>query len=536
MEETAMQNVPILALAVTVACAMVSLRLLRSRSSNSNFVATIPGPPSPSWIYGNMIQLLLAENYGDHEFRWQRQYGPVYRVRGCLGEDRLVVSDPEALRHILNNPAITRPPSILKTVKLLFGERSVFCVEGEEHRHLRTAMGPGLSARGVRAFLPVFVDVAKNIIHEWENICPLGSSTRLNVGKMLDHATLDIICDAALGLPANTVKDPQHPLALTNLHVLATALLQSKSTLIAEFFLAYIPAFMLRLAGHLPFGPLSAMLKFRNLTEHLMEEKRRDLARDDVGEKNDLLSIILAGRGFNKTGITPNNLVHQIPVLLIAGQDTSATAMSWAIYWLAQNPDFQENLRQEILSHNFNSQDPEGGVEYDSMPLLNALLKETLRMFPPGPLLERWASEDCVLPLSSEIVTSTGNRIRELPIRKGQFIFLAVGAYQRLEALWGPDADEFKPSRWLEDDPYTGQASALGPYAQLLTFLGGSRVCAGWRFAILEMQVILAELLAKFLFSLPKDGVVRARLSGTQFPVDSKGAKGLWLSVERIAN
>ncbi|KAJ7447214.1 cytochrome P450, partial [Mycena latifolia] len=154
------------------------------------------------------------------------------------------------------------------------------------------------------------------------------------------------------------------------------------------------------------------------------------------------------------------------------------------------------------------------------------------RLFPAGALLERWASEDCVLPLSSEIVTSTGQPIRELPIRKGQFIFLAVGAYQRLEDLWGSDADEFKPSRWLEEDPCSGQA--LGPYAPLLAFLGGPRHCAGWRFALLEMQVVLTELLAKFSFSLPVDSVVRSHFSAIQFPVDGEGAKGLWLSVERL--
>ncbi|KAJ7670287.1 hypothetical protein B0H17DRAFT_948895, partial [Mycena rosella] len=79
---------------------------------------------------GNMKQLVLAENYGEHEFQWQKKYGPLYRVKGCFGEDRLVVSDPQALRHILNNPSITRPPSVLKSAHLVFGKHSIFCIEG----------------------------------------------------------------------------------------------------------------------------------------------------------------------------------------------------------------------------------------------------------------------------------------------------------------------------------------------------------------------------------------------------------------------
>ncbi|KAJ6601147.1 cytochrome P450 [Mycena vulgaris] len=493
----------------------------------SDAVVTLPGPLSPSWIYGNMEQLLIPENYGDHEFRWQKQYGSVYRVKGCFGEDRLVVSDPQALRHILNSPLFVRPPSVSNTAHLVFGADSVYCVEGEAHQRLRAAMGPGFSGKSVRSFLPVFVEVAKKMVHEWEITCSPGSSTRLNVAKMLDHATLDIIADAALGLPVNSVQNPEHPLAVSHLHVLPSAFIRSKSAFIAEFFASHVPVFMLRLALHLPIGPLAAVLSFNTVTKQLMEDKARDFEKNE--DKPDLLSTILSGSAFSKTAITRSQLVHQLPIILLAGQDTSAAVLSWALYWLAQNPEFQQNLRQEILS-NYNNLDSQEG--YDNMPLLNALLKETLRMFPAGPSVDRCAAEDAVLPLSSEIVTSTGKHIRELPIRKGQFIFVAVAAYQRLEAVWGPDAHEFKPSRWLEGDPCSGQA--LGPYAQLLAFLGGHRVCAGWRFALLEMQVILTEVLATFSFSLPEDSIVRARLSATQFPVDSNGAKGLWFSVELV--
>ncbi|KAJ7455717.1 cytochrome P450 [Mycena latifolia] len=533
MDGSDRQNFHIVALAAAAVCTMVLLRLIRSRSYDSNPVATVPGPSSPSWIYGNMIQLVLAKDYGTYEFEWQKQYGPLYRVKGCFGEDRLIVSDPQALKHILNNPTFIRSPSTSKTFHLVFGEESVFCVEGEEHRRLRAAMSAAFSGKGVRNFLPVFVDVARKITHEWDNSCSSGSSTRLNVGNMFSHATLDIICDAALGLPVNTVQNPEHPLAITHLHILASAFMSSKSRLLAQFFTAYMPGWLLRRALHLPVGRFSALLSFKNITAQLMAEKGRNFEMD-VGEKRDLLSAILAGRGANKSAVTPSQLLNQIPLLLVAGQDTTAAALSWALNWVSQNPEFQQKLRQEILASKLKLQ--EDGLDYDSMPLLNALIKETLRMFPPGPLFERSAGEDCVLPLSSEIVTSTGKHIRELPIQKGQIISLALASYQRLETLWGPDADVFNPSRWLEGDPFKGQASALGPYAHLSAFLGGHRVCAGWRFALLEMQVLLTELLAKFSFSPLKDGVVRAHFAGSQFPVDGEGVKGLWLSVEPVCN
>ncbi|KAJ7665634.1 hypothetical protein B0H17DRAFT_1143306 [Mycena rosella] len=167
-------------LAVCTIAPVVSIWLLLRRTFTSNTVATIPGPSSRSRIYGTSVsllqnsgtqtslvgkmpQLVLPDHYGEYEFQWQKRYGPLYRVKGCFGEDHLVVSDPQALRQLFNDPSIIRPPSLSKTAHLVFGEESVFCVEGEEHRNLRAAMSTGFSGRTVRTFLPVFVDVAEKV-------------------------------------------------------------------------------------------------------------------------------------------------------------------------------------------------------------------------------------------------------------------------------------------------------------------------------------------------------------------------------------
>ncbi|KAJ7455740.1 hypothetical protein FB451DRAFT_1277315 [Mycena latifolia] len=215
MSQNTMGNLGILALAVVATCAIALLGRLLSRLFDSNPVATLPGPPSPSWIYGNMIQLVLAENYGDREYQWQKQYGPLYRIKGCFEDDRLMISDPQALRYIINNPAFTRTPSDLKSGHVAFGEESVYCIKGREHRSLHSIMSGGMSGRGVRSFLPVFVDVSKRVcrsadifrthtpfqqvIHEWEKLCSPGSSSCIDVSQMIDHATLDIICDGNNG-------------------------------------------------------------------------------------------------------------------------------------------------------------------------------------------------------------------------------------------------------------------------------------------------------------------------------------------------
>ncbi|KAJ6583075.1 cytochrome P450 [Mycena vulgaris] len=464
-----------------------------------------------------MKQLQIADNYGDHEFGWQKKYGPFYRVKGCFGEDRLVAADPQALSHILNNPSFMHPPTFTKMIHLLFGAESVLGAEGEEHRRLRAAMSPGFSGQSGRAFLPVFVDVAKKMVQECENMCS----------------------EAGIGLPINTVQNPDHPLVRLNLLgsiVTLTVHLHSFARNQRIFHHPY-PAFVLRRAFHIPIGPLAVIHKFQTLPKQFMDEKAQDFEKDE--DKFDLLNMILFGSGPEKAGVTQNQLLQQIPGFLVGGQDTSVGV-------LIPNSNRICGKRYSPTRE-----------AYENMPLLNALLKTSMRrftnMYPqdvPGHPITRAVRRRglCPLPLPSEIVMSTGKRIRELPVRKGQFIFIAVAAYQRyphpfilmspeltftrLESLWGPDAHEFKPSRWLEGEPCTGQA--LGPYAHLMAFPGGYRVFAGWHFAVLEMQVILSELVAKFSVSLPEDSIVRARVADSQFPVDGEGQKGLWLSVERV--
>ncbi|KAJ7708357.1 cytochrome P450 [Mycena rosella] len=157
-------------------------------------------------------------------------------------------------------------------------------------------------------------------------------------------------------------------------------------------------------------------------------------------------------------------------------------------------PVFQQELREEIQRTSIGEDH-----DYNSMPLLTALINEVLRLYPAFPLSERVATGDCILPLSQPMKTITGVEISEIPIKKGQCVYVAIASYNRLTSIWGPDAHDFRPSRWLEKDPCNGPA--LGPHASLydlrphflldsiysmfprLTFFGGPAVCLGWRLA-----------------------------------------------------
>ncbi|KAJ7508464.1 cytochrome P450 [Mycena galericulata] len=483
-----------------------------------------------------MLQLVFPRIYGEFEFGWQKKYGSVYKIKGLFGEDRLMISDPVALQHIINNRSVIHAPSKLQMGKLVFGERSVYCAEGEDHRRLRAALSPGFSPNTIRGFLPIFVDVAQRIVQEWDRLCSPESPALVDVCDMLDHGTLDIISEAALGSPINTVANPEHPLAKSHLHVLSTALTRSKTDIFGDAVLPYIPTAILRQAVRLPTAAFRALQSFRSVTDdigsRLMHEKT-EAHEMGVNQDNDMLSILIKGLSRQReTKVTASELSEQIRVILLAGQDTSADALAWCFLELAKDQEYQRKLRVEIELFKGRSISEGRQMDYDSMPLLNAFLKETLRIYPAAPYLERVAGEDLIIPLGSEITTTSGERISHLPVKKGQWVGVAIASYQRLEALWGPDADEFRPSRWLSGDPCTGQA--LGPYAHLLSFVGGHRVCAGWRFAVLEMQVILTELVANFSFELSPNDPVRPLYAGILVPMTDAGRKGLPLFIQRI--
>ncbi|KAJ6556256.1 cytochrome P450 [Mycena capillaripes] len=188
---------------------------------------------------------------------------------------------------------------------------------------------------------------------------------------------------------------------------------------------------------------------------------------------NERVPVRLQHSDKTKNALTDDEIVEQTALLLIAGQDTTANTLAFGLLELAKLPELQIQLRDEIHSTFGNA--GAGGVAYDSMPLLNAFIKELLRFYPTEPIPQRVAIRDSVIPLMDGIKTTNGELISEILIRKGQIVMLGVAAYHRLESRWGTDALEFKPARWL----YGYKGEAVGPYANPLSFLGGPRTCLG---------------------------------------------------------
>ncbi|KAJ6557025.1 cytochrome P450 [Mycena vulgaris] len=513
--------------ATVLIAAIVTVALYRVLHRKSGF-KNIPGPPSPSWIFGNMLQLLLPPSYGDYEFTWQKLYGPIYRLKECFGQDRLMVSDPLAFQYVLNSEQFVHGPIMENFVHLLYGKSSLSAVRGDTHKRLRAALNTGFSAGAVKNYQPIFEKMAQTLTEQLEQ----SSASSINISPLLSTATLGAISEALLGC---SIQDLGEEFVANNCQIVVLASSISAAQILANALGALLPTSVFNAAIYLPTTAFRAVRKARYLAEDLgrrVVREKMDAARQGLEIDSDVYGQLLNPVQSDSTrkGISEEVVVAQTSIILIAGQDTTANTLSFGLVELARHPHFQDQLRAEIQS---NLGANRHNVPYDNMPLLNAFIKETLRLYPALALEDRVAVADAVIPITEGIKTSTEGVITQIPVRKGQLVTLAIASFQRLESFWGADSQEFKPQRWLEGSPYKGETS-VGPYANLLSFLGGPRTCLGWRFAILEMQVFICELVGKFSFTLPKDDPVRVRSTTVLSPAMSNGEKGAPLCVTRV--
>jgi len=174
--------------------------------------------------------------------------------------------------------------------------------------------------------------------------------------------------------------------------------------------------------------------------------------------------------------------------------------MNRIFHVLAIHPDVQEKLRAEILA-------VADHFDHDTLvglPYLDAVVREVLRLYPPvAPFIFRKAAADAVLPLSVPITGVDETVMRSITVPKGTSIYISVAAANHNKEIWGEDALQFRPERWTHGKTDSVLTKLPGVYANTMTFSGGGRSCIGFKFAQLEMKVVLCVLLRAFKLSTP---------------------------------
>ncbi|KAJ7763218.1 cytochrome P450 [Mycena maculata] len=221
--------------------------------------------------------------------------------------------------------------------------------------------------------------------------------------------------------------------------------------------------------------------------------------------------------------MSEEEVIAQIPTFFIAGHATTSGAVTWALHALSLNLCAQSKLREELLTLDTNSPTLE---QLDTLPYLESVIRETLRVYSPVAHITRLAAADDVVPLKTPCFDNKGKVYTSLPISKGQMVHIPISDVNTDPNLWGVDAAEFRPERW-EQVPEAIH-SIPGVWANLLTFLAGPYNCIGFRFSLAEQKALLFVLIRAFEFTeaVPRVDIGRSS-SALQVPfVFSEMEKG----------
>nr|GAT51324.1 cytochrome P450 [Mycena chlorophos] len=370
---------------LALTAALAALYLLR-RSSKQTSVDALPGPTSTSWLFGafldgntprmlsiepgNLRELLLSPVYGQHEFRWQEEYGTVYALRGCFNQSRLMVSDPAALRFIANTQAFTWGFGQRKASQMLFGDGNLFLARGERHKYLRAVMNPWFSQRSVRNMLPIMKDTARKLTDSWESEMNGPGSPCIDVSRGVHTSSLDILGEVLLETPINGLRG-ESDLSRIQRELTDSAAILSPLGLIAEALMPYIPDWLFRVAPKLPFEALRQFREYWTVTDEMASAVTKQVHNlgEDHKQINKLVTVAAGSMSDEEVSV-------HVRTMLITGDDTTGNSITWALYELARLPTFQANVRAEIRAAVQKSGPEE--IDYEGLPLLNALINVPL--------------------------------------------------------------------------------------------------------------------------------------------------------------
>ncbi|KAI9476411.1 MAG: cytochrome P450 [Benjaminiella poitrasii] len=471
----------------------------------------LPGP-KVSWVplMGNYPEVVKEEAGAPHK-RWTKQYGGIFAYHGPWNSPHVVVTDHTLLKQILTSQEydFVKTPEASSFLRRFLGD-GLLTAEGEMHRHQRKMLNPAFSVNAVRALVPLMARPGHMLRDKWLNMIKRSEDddgknkkrilddeefTEIEISSDLSLATLDVI-GWAFGQDFKSLEfsgtSQQSRLSQAYLHIFSQD--TSIMRILAFVFpiLRYLPTERNRL--------IRRDLKWLDEESRALvqagidraaaakaNKKHNQETNIDLKKPKDLLATMVdlideeTGKGF-----TLEEMKNQCLTFLAAGHETTSVSLSWCLWLLAKNQSVQDRLRAEVntLFKDDNDETIPTYDEINTLPLLNNVVRETLRLIPAVPTTTRITRVPAVL----------GSYV--LP--KGTRVFLSIITNHHSPEIWGDDAEDFNPDRW--DNP-----EKIGNAYQYIPFLAGGRQCIGYRFALVEFKLLLA-LLVKHIQYFEKPG------------------------------
>jgi cytochrome P450 len=396
-----------------------------------------------------------------------QRYGDLFTVRlGVNLPPYVFASNPQTLQEILTGDSkqYDAPGEVNQIVKPIVGQYSMFLLSGARHQRERQLLMPPFHGERMRTYGDLIGDITEQVSSQWQIGQPFCLRDSMQV------ITLRVMLRAVFGLHEGTRYQQLEHLLGAILHELSFPLSAA---------MLFFPALQRDLGSLTPWGKF--LRRQRQIDALIYEEIQERRAQLDPS-RTDILSLLMAARDEAGEPMTDVELHDELMTLLVAGHETTATALAWALYWIHKLPSVHERLLQELDS--LNDLSDTGGIF--RLPYLNAVCSETLRIYPVGMLTFPRVTQEPVTLMGYDLAPGT----------------LLVGSIYLLhqrEDLY-PEPKQFRPERFLERQ--------FSPY-EYLPFGGGSRRCIGLAFAQFEMKVVLARILSHLHLSLAENRPVR---------------------------
>ncbi|QIZ82423.1 cytochrome P450 [Thalassovita gelatinovora] len=398
-------------------------------------------------------------------------------------------NDPDLVDLVLRH----RPDDFPKSNRVGEGLRpllgnSVFVTNGELWKRQRRIIDPAFEGGRMRDTFPAMWDAAVAAV---ERLAPLATGTPVEIEAQTSHAAADVIFRTLFSIPI------EHQVAGQVFHEFREHQ-RTQPVLNLGAFLP-LPRWMPRFHRRRTKQTAKVIRQLiTQLTAERMQAIEMGCAPDDLATKIMTTADPVTGDRFDT-----EEMVDQVAIFFLAGHETSASALAWALYLLAMHPDWQDRVAAEA------TQEIEPEKAYFStlskLRVTRDVFREALRLYPPVPMMVRQAA--------------CPEHFRDRDVPKGSQIVLSPWHLHRQERLWDRP-DEFDPARFATEN---GKACLRSAY---IPFSAGQRVCPGAGFAMAEGPIILAMLLRAYRFELVPD---RPAMPVAHLTV--RGKDGIWLKL-----
>ncbi|QDZ40568.1 cytochrome P450 [Euhalothece natronophila Z-M001] len=420
-----------------------------------------PGPKEPVWF-----QLLqwISDPIKVMETS-QTTYGDLFTLNFFKNKPFVFISNPDTIKEILSQDQKQFLSGKGNEILVPFvGEHSILLTDETTHTRQRKLMFPPFHGEKINYYGEVIAKITEKVAQTWTKEKPF------SIRPSIQEITLEVIMQTIFGISEGARHQQLKTRLMKSLELATGSVLRSS--------LLFFPL----LQQDFPGSPWRNFVKRQQSINDLLQAELEERRNSEEEGGNDILSLLLSARDEEGNPMGDEELRNQLMTLLFAGHETTATALTWAFYWIHKLPEVREKLLAELESVS----DTSNIKELNNLSYLDAVCKEVLRIYPVAIVTFPRITKDTLVIGNYEYPPDT-------------VLAPCIYLLHHREEIY-PNSKQFKPERFLERE--------FSPY-EFMPFGGGSRRCIGDVFAQMEMKIVIATILKNYQLTLAEKKPVK---------------------------